>query len=93
MNSTRQEGLFALALERPAEQRATFLEAVCGGDAALRARLEALLAAHQHAAGFQHDVGGGTTALDPIQTHLPASVARCLQPWALLLSPVGIRPG
>jgi hypothetical protein len=42
----REEVLFALALEKPAAERAAFLDAVCGGDAALRQRLEALLAAH-----------------------------------------------
>jgi eukaryotic-like serine/threonine-protein kinase len=42
----REEVLFALALEKPAAERAAFLHAVCGGDAALRQRLEALLAAH-----------------------------------------------
>ena len=42
MNSTREEALFALALEQPTEKRPAFL------DAALRARLEALLAAHDH---------------------------------------------
>jgi serine/threonine protein kinase len=39
--------LFALALEKPAEKRAAFLEALCEGDTALRQRLEALLAAHE----------------------------------------------
>ena len=42
----REEVLFALALEKPAEKRAAFLDVMCEGDAALRARLEALLAAH-----------------------------------------------
>ena len=47
MNPNREEALFALALEKPAEKRPAFLDAVCEGDAALRARLEALLAAHE----------------------------------------------
>ena len=38
--------MFALALEKPAEKRAAFLDAMCDGNAALRQRLEALLAAH-----------------------------------------------
>src|SRR5262245_43700245 len=38
--------LFALALEKPAEQRAAFLDAICDGNADLRRRLKALLAAH-----------------------------------------------
>ena len=47
MNPNREEALFALALEKPAEKRPAFLDAVCEGDTALRARLEALLAAHE----------------------------------------------
>jgi eukaryotic-like serine/threonine-protein kinase len=46
MNLSREEALFALALEKPAEKRPAFLDAMCEGDAALRAGLEALLAAH-----------------------------------------------
>ena len=46
MNSSREEALFALALEKPAEKRAAFLDAMCDGDAALRLRLESLLASH-----------------------------------------------
>jgi hypothetical protein len=47
MNPTREEALFALALEKPAEKRAAFLDAMCEEDPALRQRLEALLAARQ----------------------------------------------
>ena len=47
MNPTREAALFALALEKPAEKRAAFLDAMCEGDAALHQRLEALLAAHE----------------------------------------------
>ncbi|HEY1662462.1 MAG TPA: serine/threonine-protein kinase [Verrucomicrobiae bacterium] len=46
MNPNREELLFQLALTKPATDRAAFLERECAGDAALRARLEALLAAH-----------------------------------------------
>jgi tRNA A-37 threonylcarbamoyl transferase component Bud32/tetratricopeptide (TPR) repeat protein len=46
MNPNREELLFELALEKPADKRAAFLDAMCEGDAALRARLDALLAAH-----------------------------------------------
>lgn len=42
----REAGLFALLLEKPASERASFLNGVCAGDAQLRARLESLLAAH-----------------------------------------------
>ena len=42
----REAALFAFALEKPADKRSAFLDATCEGDAALRQRLEALLAAH-----------------------------------------------
>ncbi len=45
MSANREEALFALALKQPANDRAAFLDAVCPGDPALRARLDALLAA------------------------------------------------
>ena len=47
MNSSPEEALFALALAKPVEKRAAFLDVMCDGDAALRQRLEALLAAHE----------------------------------------------
>ncbi|MBI5385254.1 MAG: protein kinase [Verrucomicrobia bacterium] len=43
----REAALFALAVEKPSAERAAFLQAVCGGDSALRQRLDALLAAHE----------------------------------------------
>ncbi len=46
MLQKHEESLFALALEKPANMRPAFLDAVCAGDPALRQRLEALLAAH-----------------------------------------------
>jgi len=51
MNSNREELLFQLALEKPASERDAFLKAVCGGDTVLRARIEALLAAHEQPSG------------------------------------------
>jgi serine/threonine protein kinase/WD40 repeat protein len=47
MNSSREEDLFKLALERPAEKRADFLDGACYGDPALRGRLETLLATQE----------------------------------------------
>jgi len=46
MNPNREELIFGLALTKPANERAAFLDRECAGDAALRQRLEALLAAH-----------------------------------------------
>jgi len=51
MNANSEEALFALALQKPAERRAAFLDAMCEGDPALRQRLEALLAAHERTEG------------------------------------------
>ena len=42
----REAALFALAFEMPVAERASFLQAGCGADGALRQRLEILLAAH-----------------------------------------------
>ena len=47
MNASREEGLLALALEKPAANRPAFLDAVCEGEPALRQRLEALLAVRE----------------------------------------------
>jgi hypothetical protein len=47
MTSTRKNTLFAAALERPVSEREAFLDGACLGGAALRQRLEALLAAHE----------------------------------------------
>jgi len=47
----RLEGLFEQALGLPAHARAAFLEAGCGGDAAVRREVEALLDAHARAEG------------------------------------------
>lgn len=44
--------LLADALERPAEERAAFLERACAGDSALRADVASLLLAHDSASGF-----------------------------------------
>ncbi|MBX3733192.1 MAG: protein kinase [Verrucomicrobiae bacterium] len=44
-----EETLFFRALELPAISRSTFLDAGCAGRPELRARLEALLSAHEHA--------------------------------------------
>ena len=47
MNPNREELLFQLALTKPAAERAVFLDVTCEGDAALRQRLDVLLAAHE----------------------------------------------
>ena len=51
MSPSHEEALFALALAKGPAQRAEFLDRECGEDAALRARLDALLAAHEQTEG------------------------------------------
>ena len=52
MNSSGEKALFALALEKPADKRAVFLDAKREDGHALRQRLEARLAAHEAADPF-----------------------------------------
>ena len=47
MSTNREELQFQLALSKPAAKRAAWLDAECDGDAALRQRLDALLATHE----------------------------------------------
>jgi serine/threonine protein kinase len=56
----RLETLFHAALERPAHERAAFLDAVCGADSELRREIEHLLAADDRAhSRIQKIVAGG----------------------------------
>jgi len=48
----RDDEIFGEAIDLPVAERAAFLDRACGGDAALRARVEALLAGHDDAADF-----------------------------------------
>src|SRR5215203_5283114 len=56
----RLKQLFAQAIELPPDQRATFLDANCADDPALRADVESLLAAQEKAGGFfaEPTIGG-----------------------------------
>jgi len=47
MSPSHEEALFTLALAKKPAERAEFLDRECGGDHALRQRLEALLAAQE----------------------------------------------
>ena len=58
MNPTREALLFQLALSKPAAKRAAWLDAECEGDAALRQRLDALLAAHGQPAPLPDSLAG-----------------------------------
>jgi eukaryotic-like serine/threonine-protein kinase len=74
--SPEMMSIFGGALERSsAEERAAYLDAACGQDAALRGRVEALLRAHAEAGGFfnpgatvdQPPVAGAGTRVGPYQ--------------------------
>src|SRR5262245_10445380 len=55
--------IFAGAMECASpEERAAYIAAACGGDAALRARVDALLQAHEQAGGF---LGEGDHPTEP----------------------------
>ena len=59
--------IFDAAIELPTERRAAYLDTACGGDQALRQRVEALLRAHELAGTFM-----GSPAVTPQrETHLP----------------------
>ena len=61
--SSREETLFQAAVALTADERAAFLDRECAGDPALRARIDALLAAHD-----QPDTLFGTEAVAPRPT-------------------------
>src|ERR671936_850929 len=60
-----EEALFAAALAKPAAERAAFLDEACAGDAALRARVEALLRSHEGAGRFLEQPAAEQVAARP----------------------------
>jgi serine/threonine protein kinase/tetratricopeptide (TPR) repeat protein len=62
-SQSREERLFHDALERPCLERLPFLEQACGGDAHLRDKVAALLAAFERDSGFLE-----TPALQPVSS-------------------------
>jgi WD40 repeat protein len=77
-----EETLFHLARQKPPEQRPAFLDEACGGDAALRRRVEELLAADAEPNSFLADkppaaaematlgIEGTASACDPSETRV-----------------------
>jgi hypothetical protein len=51
MNDRREAALFEAAAKLSVKERSMFLDGACHGDSGLRARLEALLAAHDQTDG------------------------------------------
>jgi hypothetical protein len=54
-DSDREVAIFIEALAVPFQERAAFLEHVCGGDEGLRQKMEALLRAHDRVGNFLED--------------------------------------
>jgi len=51
-DSDPELSVFTEALKLPAQERPAFLQRACGGDEALRSKVEALLKAHEHVGDF-----------------------------------------
>ncbi|PYK57246.1 MAG: serine/threonine protein kinase, partial [Verrucomicrobia bacterium] len=62
MNSSREEALFTLAVEKPAAERAAFLDRECSGDVERRQRVEALLGGHDKAEEFLNEPPAAVSA-------------------------------
>lgn len=66
-SSASAEKLFLAVIERPASERAGFLESACGDDSALRAEVELLVACHDVAGDFlEHAPASSSFIVDDI---------------------------
>jgi serine/threonine protein kinase/WD40 repeat protein len=79
--------IFCEALDRTTpEHRAEYLDEACRGEPELRARVEALLRAHEQASGFLNQLSGSLSAtIDELPSELPSTV---IGPYKLL-QPIG----
>lgn len=77
----REKQLFGQAHEQPTGERLRFLESACGGDAALLARLQALLRAHEQHDGFLPDKASFPPATLPLPA--PEDIGRVIGPYKL----------
>jgi hypothetical protein len=84
-SADREEALFAAVLEKPTPaERAAYLDGACGGDHALRARIEALLAAHAASGGVLDAplTSCSSSKLQRVWSHGPAAMnARLAISW------------
>ena len=76
VDPNRVEQIFDAALARPLEQRSAYLNEACGDDSALRARVEALLRAHQAADGFLNPPSVETLAAAGVTEKAGAVIGR-----------------
>src|SRR6267143_1774639 len=61
------------ALELPSEQRASYMDKACAGDAALRQQVEALLQAHEQAEGFLEEPPTGLDFQRTVRVNIPVT--------------------
>src|SRR5687768_7943132 len=91
--------IFLEALDKPSPaERSAFLDAACGGDAALRARVDALIGAHERAGSFLEspppgvtlapDDDGGVPPAAPSSVALAEQAGGTIGPYRLL-EPIG----
>src|SRR5437667_3381635 len=71
--------IFLAAVERPAAERAAFLDAACAGDAELRRRVEALLHAHDESGSLLDRPAGDPDATLPPRPGRPTAEAAAPQ--------------
>src|SRR5262245_48803103 len=77
--------IFCGALERrAADERAAYLEAACGKDVELRARIEALLRAHEAASGFRPEQPGDGDPRATTAAPVAERPGRVIGPYKLL---------
>ena len=86
VDPNRAKSIFLAACEKSLAERRTFLDAATGEDAALRARVEALLAAHDDPDSYLDEQAA---ALGPTVNHVPAAplaeqVGTLIGPYKLL---------
>src|SRR5438067_1757790 len=79
---TQLESIFLAARERPAADRAAYLAEACRGDAGLRARVEALLAAEPDLGGFLEPPAPTSDFTGAASTAVPAGTV--IGPYKLL---------
>ena len=81
------KSIFLAASEKPAAERAAFLDEAVGGDAALRVRVEALLKAHDNPDSFLKEAAaefGATIDLSPAEQPLAERPGTLIGPYKLL---------
>jgi serine/threonine protein kinase len=76
--------IFLAAVEKPAAERAAFLQEACGADAGLRQRVEALLHAHDQPGSFSAAAAPPVETADEPPPTAPAEAGRQIGPYKLV---------